>query len=376
MAATIFTVYNKALLPIVKAVAGVVDNKSSLPVLSHLLLEVEGSILTVTGIRELEQVRSACPCLTSSGNVKLTIPASLLSSFLTNLKADAEVTFETGKDTVTLSAGMSTMKFKTLDPKTFPVMEVNDLPVQAVLKVKALKRALGEASFAMAKADVRVYLNGCLFSLEGDMLTVVATDTFRLVKTEAKLDAPITSDKPQTGIVPRTSIMQLLRMLPDTEEAVVIGLNDEKAVISWGQTEHITSLTTGRYPDWQRVVPNEEKNPFAVTMSRAALSAAVRHAALLSDENHQGVQVDFKDNLLKVTGFSDMGERSVVQVPCDWDYEAVTSGFNKKYLLDVFGALKADNLTLSLNNKGGALLLTKAGDADDGFKAVVMPCRV
>lgn len=237
-----FSVRAGDLLPVARNAAALAPRKSSMPVLTHLLFTVKGSDLTVAAAKELDQVRAVCPCTPDSGDCALTVPAAQLMNLLNNIPQDTEVRFELKAKALHVPAATSSQKLSTFSPSDLPLISADDLPLQVTIPAKTLRRMLGETASAMGQQDVRAYLNSTLFEVSGNTLTLVATDSYRLAVVSETIEAAPAANTPVKGIVPRSAVLQLLKMLPDTDETLVIGLGEQKAAFSWGNTECVTSL--------------------------------------------------------------------------------------------------------------------------------------
>lgn len=234
---------------------------------------------------------------------------------------------------------------------------------------------LTETSFAMAFQDVRAYLNGVLFEVENQTLNIVATDTYRLALATTQLDNLPVDNQIHSGIVPRGTVALLLKMLPATDDIVEILLGEEKTLIKWQGVEFITSMVEGKFPAYRRVIPSEESNNRLVKLNREDLIRAATQASIFADEKKSGMAMELTKNLMTFRYRNELNEVFAVSLECDWPHEDMTMGFNSKFLLSALTVLDTKTLNLHFGAATSPLLFTK-GDEDDGYRSILMPCRL
>jgi DNA polymerase-3 subunit beta len=221
----------------------------------------------------------------------------------------------------------------------------------------------------MAQQDIRYYLNGLLVLVEGKQLRLVATDGHRLAYAAMTLPASLPR---QEVIVPRKTVLELSKLLGDTEDEVRIELSAGQAAFGFGSIELISKLVDGKFPDYTRVIPTQHKN--RVSLDRELLRQSLQRAAILSNEKFRGVRWVLTDGSLKVVSSNAEQEEAQEELEVEYRGDALDIGFNVNYLLDV------------LNNVGGAQVECHFGDAassallqfpaEPEFKYVVMPMRI
>lgn len=371
----VITAANKLLLPLIRAASGVVERRTTVPVLGHLLLKADNGELSAIGSKGTDQVKAFCSTESIFDAAVMTVPAAQIQSILSNFGADTEIRLEAEKDKVSLTAGTSSFTMASCDPLTFPLLKTDVKGIGITITAKKLRRMLAETSFAMAVQDVRAYLNGVLFEVEKQTLCLVATDTFRLAVAETKIDNLPVDEAVHSGIVPRGTIALLLKMLPETDDIVEILLGEEKTLFKWQGVEFVTSMVEGKYPAWRRVVPTEDINNRSVKISREDLVRTVTQAALFADDKKPGMAMELTKNLMTFIYRTDLNETSSVRIECEWPHEDMTMAFNSKFFMSALTAVAAKTLVLHFGANTSPLLITK-GEDDDGYRSILMPCRL
>ena len=371
----VITAQIKQLLPLVRMASGIVERRNAMPILGHLLLKSEDGRLVAVGTKGTDQINASCETGGLSESAMMTVPALQIQSILSNFGAETEVRLETAKESVKLTAGSSSFTMPSCDPLTFPLQSSDVTGITFSLTSRQLRKMLSETAFAIAFQDVRAYLNGALFEVEEQTLNVVATDTYRLAVSTVKLDNLPLDKTIHAGIVPRGTVVQLLKMLPETDDIVEIVLGEEKTLFKWQGVEFITSMLEGKYPAYRRVIPTEDVNNRSVTVKRDALVLAVSQAALFADDKKPGMAMELTRNLMTFTYRSEANETSSVRIECEWPHEDLTMGFNSKFFMSALTAVGTKNLVLHFGANTSPLLLTK-GEDDDGYRSILMPCRL
>jgi DNA polymerase-3 subunit beta len=223
--------------------------------------------------------------------------------------------------------------------------------------------------FAMAQQDIRYYLNGMLLVVDGTTVRAVATDGHRLALAEVtKADA---SNKIE-AIVPRKTILELSRLLPDSDDLVRVQMAANQAKFSFGDIELISKLVEGKFPDYQRVVPAANSKVFAI--NREDLMHALQRAAILTTDKFKGVRLLLGAGTLKINSTNADQEDAQEELEIGYEGDPLDIGFNVNYLLDVLANLKNDQVSFSLGDSLGSALITMPNS--DKFKYVVMPMRI
>jgi DNA polymerase-3 subunit beta len=271
---------------------------------------------------------------------------------------------------MTLQCGKSRFALQTLSAEEFPtVAQAEHYGAQFSLPQKTLKHLLNMVHFSMAQQDIRYYLNGLLLVVEGKNVIAVATDGHRLAFSQIVTEQEFAR---QEVIIPRKTIIELQRLLEETDEPVKLAIATNQVKFDFSDIELISKLVEGKFPDYTRVIPKAYKNNF--TLSREALLRSLQRAAIMTSDKFKGVRCMVEPGSLKISSTNADQEEAVEELEIDYAGDAIDIGFNVTYLLDVLNNLKGDSISISLGDANSSALVTIPDDPN--FKYVVMPMRI
>jgi DNA polymerase-3 subunit beta len=339
------TLPQPSLLKSLQVVERAVNDRSALPILANVLFEIKDRslILTATdldvGIRYLTPVPEA-PAVGS-----ITQPAPRLTSINRELPDDS-VTIEGKKNfAATLSCGSSHFRIQGLPPEDFPIFP--DLEQQDTVSVSPsiLAKLISHAAFAMSVEETRFILNGTLLRVQGNVLTLAATDGRRLAIAQATLDGP---SKDLSVVVPAKTIRELSRLLQDCVEPAVriAALKDNQLLFEFGGVAVITRLIDGQFPPYESVVPPPSSN--TLSCNRQALIGAIRRASLMTTATSQAVVFELAPNQLVISKESAELGSAREELPVAYSGQAMTIAFNPEFWLEVLKVLDSDDVVIEL----------------------------
>ena len=204
----------------------------------------------------------------------------------------------------------------------------------------------------MAAQDIRYYLNGMLLVIEGTLVRGVATDGHRLALCEFEREETAGSIE---VIVPRKTVLELGRLLPEGEEPVRIQVAANQVRFGFGSIELVSKLVEGKFPDYVKVVP--ANNPKTFLIDRAELMQALSRAAILTTDKFKGVRWVLAPGVLKVSSTNTDQEEALEEIEIEYDGESLDIGLNVTYLLDVLTNLRAEKIRVSLGDALGSALV-------------------
>ena len=360
---------NDKLLAPLQQVTGIVERRHTLPILSNVLVSAGGGKVDFLATDLEVQVTSSAE-LDGNAEGTVTVGARKLYDILRALPEDAEVSLEAKESRMTVKAGKSRFNLQTLAAADFPRMvEAKDASKMLRLPQKALKKALGLVQFAMAVQDIRYYLNGVLFSVEGNTLRVVATDGHRLSFASQSLEGDHGSVE---AILPRKTVLELIKLLGDNDDPVELAIGSNQARFRFGGIEIVSKIVEGKFPDYQKVIPTTHKN--RVSIDRTTLAQSLNRAAILSNEKIRGVRLVFTKDALSIICTNNEQEEAEEGLALDYDGDPLDIGFNISYLLDVLNHVDSPSVSVAMGDSNSSALVQIPGRED--FKYVVMPMRI
>lgn len=359
---------DKVLTPL-QSVSGIVERRHTLPILSNVLIEKKGALLTFLATDIEVQIRTISP---SEGGTDgaITVGAKKLQDILRSLADGSEVTLAAEDKKLTVKAGRSRFSLQTLPADDFPRMGMPQGDSKKFSVVQSgLRKLLAQTLYAMASQDVRYYLNGLLLVVDGNLLKAVATDGHRLAYAAMEISAEFPKHE---VIIPRKTVLELNRLLGDNELPVEIELSGNQAKFVFGDIELISKLIDGKFPDFERVIPPSTKH--VLTLSRVGLQQAMLRAAILTNEKFRGVRLVLANDSMKIVAANADQEEALEEIEVSYGGEPLDIGFNVSYLLDVLGNSTADEIQWGFNDSNSSAMITIPGN--ESYKYVVMPMRI
>lgn len=365
-----FTTNRETLLRPLQLVTGVVERRQTLPVLANLLVVARNGVLSLTGTDlEVELVAVA-------GDVEIeqegaaTIPARKLADIWRSLPEAAEVSVQLEGDRAIVRSGRSRFALATLPASEFPSVESGPGDVEISLGGTALRGLLDQVSFSMAQQDVRYFLNGMLLEVTAQHTRSVATDGHRLAM--CTLDQGADVEGRVQAIVPRKGVLELGRLLADSEASATLHLGRNHLRVNAGPFTLTTKLVDGKFPDYEKVIPRVSDR--VVAGDRNTLRQAFNRASILSNEKYRGIRLILDQDQLTIQANNPEQEEAEEVVPVGYSGERMEIGFNVSYLQDVLNVLETDEVRLSVADANSSALIEGVGNESAVY--VVMPMRL
>jgi len=361
-------------------VQGIVERRNTVPILGHVLIEPEAQSLRLAATDLEVGISTQVPC--KSGKEKsLTLNARKLFEIVRETEGEEFAINSLDNDWIELKCGRSRFKMMGLDPRSFPAMpsqssksEAARKSVKAALTISAsvLASMIDKTIFAVSPDEARYNLSGVyLEAHDAGKARMVATDGHRL----SMIDRTVPGFAMEGGtIIPRKGLTELRKLLDQGGDAEVkLMLDGQIASLKRGSTEVMMRLVEGEFPDYRGVVPKQTKHHIKV--SRDALQASIKRAAIFSNERYHGVKLGLAPGSLTVSSTSpEMGEASET-IDIDYRGDEFAVGFNASYLLQALAVIPPESeIELGLSDEASPGLLRTAADSE--FSYVVMPMRL
>ncbi len=368
-----FTVSKSDLVRELSLSQGVVEKKTTIPILSNVLVEASGDRIVLTATDLELGIRSSCAAKVSKSGAG-TIPAKRLLDYV-RLLPDADLQVKLGDNQwANLLCGRSRTRIAGMSRESFPELPV--MPdVLAEIPVKALTSMIQRTIFAISLEESRFTLNGALLVLKAKSITMVATDGHRLSMVEMAVDLPGVAGT-YKALLPRKAMGELLKLASEAGDDAKISFSgdDNHLFFELGDRLLMSRKLTGNFPDFERVLPKEQ--PHSVTLQREEARAAIERVAQFADERSKAIRVQMLPGEMKIhSSISDTGE-SEESVPTEYAGAAVEIGFNAQYLIDFLRAVNQDQVVLHFKDGNSAGELRPGDSADYTYRYVVMPMRI
>lgn len=369
-----FTVKKSDLLRELNLTQGVVEKKTTIPILSNLLLETEGSRVRISATDLELGLKSGCPAKVKKEGGG-TVPAKRLLEIVRSLP-EADIRFKFLENHwVQLTCERSSFKLVGMAKDNFPALA--SVPKSlASLPASTLTGMVQKTIFAISNEESRYTLNGALLILKSDGATMVATDGHRLALIERQ--SPVSGVSTELRLlIPKKAMAELIRLLSEVEEDTVVEVSKDESHLFFtvGERLLICRMLTGQFPNYEAVLPRE--NTRIVELDRVALTEAIKRVALLADERSRAVRIQLEKGKIEISSSS--GEYGEAHETLDADYqgEPLQIGFNYQYLLDFLNVLSdGGKVRLELKDEQSAGQLRPSGEETSLYRYVVMPMRI
>jgi DNA polymerase-3 subunit beta len=360
---------------------GIVEKKSTMPILSHVLLEArKGNVLHVSATDLDLSVSSEHPCEVAKEGA-LAVPAKNLYEIVRSLP-ELQVTLKkAGNNYLEVKSGASEFKIVGLPAEDFPALPKFERVSFVTITPAELLAQIDLTIFAASTDETRYNLNGVFFEPQGPVLRLVATDGHRLALSEKPLAGDYALKK--GVILPRKGLHELKKLLGEAAEAVPgegekveskLGFAENSAIFRRPGVVLAMRLIEGLFPDYKQVIPKQGEK--IVKIGRERLLQTLRRVSLLSSDKAHAVKFELAPGLLRLMVQNpDLGEAKE-EVPVEYAGEPLKIGFNSRYLTDVASVLKSEDVQLELADDLSPGVLRGAGPEDAGYTAVVMPMRI
>jgi DNA polymerase-3 subunit beta len=365
------TISKEQIINGLQAVQNVVSMRTTLPILSNVLMRAEGDRLGFTAT-DLDVTISCAVEATIKKPGASTVPVKRLFGIVRELtNSDIDLAVD-DKNVCSIQSGASFYKIHGLSADEFPPLPQFKEEKKVVLPQETVKGMMRKTSFAISTDESRYVLNGIFISLKDHKMTMVATDGRRLALVDEEVD--VAEQSQGEFIVPAKTVAELNRLLTDKGEVEVryaenqasFTLKDEKG----SSVLIITKLIEGNYPNYRQVIPAETRE--RVTLAREEFLHALRRAEIMTSEKSNSVKLNFGKNRLEITANSPEVGEAKESLAVNYKGADMAIAFNPKYVIDPLNALGNDEVFLELIDELSPGVLKINGP----FLYVVMPMRL
>jgi len=354
---------------------GIVERKNTIPILANVLLEAKGDQVRMLATDLEVALRSQCQASVSKGG-SLTLPAKKLYEIIKSLP-ETDVRIEQDKNGVKVAADRFDSRMQTLPREDFPTLPEASGAGRAMLPRAAVKEMVAKTQFAITGEDTRYFLNGALFVLRGETMSLVATDGHRLALVTVNRsgnDDEVQAEEEVKVILPKKTLLELGRLLLEGEGDIHYERGENHLFFSVGTRMLISRMIDGQFPAYERVIP--KGNDKLIEFERERLTNAVRRVALLSNERSRAVKFEIDAGKVEVTSSSSEFGEAREQIPVDYTGTALAISFNAQYVLDFLNVVETDLVSLSLKDEVSQAVMKPVGGEGYDYTYVIMPMRI
>lgn len=369
-----FTVSKTDLVRELSLSQGVVEKKTTIPILSNVLVEAEGDRINLTATDLELGIRCSCPAKVKRQGAG-TMPAKRLLDYV-RLLPDADLNVKLQENQwASLVCGRSRTRIAGMSRESFPELPEMPEPL-AEIPVGVLASMIGKTIFSISAEESRFTLNGALLILKTNGITMVATDAHRLAVVEYAMEFPALTTS-YRALLPRKAMSEILKLSGDSngDARMQFSGDDNHLFFRMGDRMLLSRKLTGNFPDFDRVLPKDHPN--AIVLNRDELRASIERVSQFSDERSRAIRVQVLPGEVKIhSSLSETGE-SEESIPTEYTGTQVEIGFNAQYLLDFLRAVPETQVAFHFRDPQSAgELRPEGGDGNYNYRYVVMPMRI
>ena len=350
----------------------IVERKNTIPILANVLIETDGNSLKLLATDIEVTLSSSCEAAVDKpGGV--TLPAKKLYEIVRSLP-DGDVKLVSSKDGnhVTVSADRFESKMPTMPVADFPSPPSSDMKNAVPVESASLRQLISKTQFAITGEDTRYYLNGALFVVKPESMTMVATDGHRL----ALASAPRAAGKGEEikAILPRKTLAELGRLLADSDRDVEYERGENHMFFRIGPRLLVSRMIDGQFPAYEKVIP--KGNDKHIEFERDRLTSAVKRVAILSNERSRALKFVIDKGKVDVTTSSPEFGEAREPLTVDYNDASLTICFNAQYVLDFLNVVDTEIVSLEVKDDVSQAVLAPVNAEGYTYTYVIMPMRV
>ena len=354
---------------------GIVERKNTIPILANVLIEAKGNEVRMLATDLEVALRSRCDAAVSKGG-SLTLPAKKLYEIVKALP-ETDVRIQEDKNGVKVAADKFDSRMQTLPREDFPSLPETTGAASATLPREALREMVAKTQFAITGEDTRYFLNGALFVLRSDSMSLVATDGHRLALVTVKregADQAVKAGEEVKVILPKKTLLELGKLLSEADDDIRYERGENHLFFAVGDRVLISRMIDGQFPAYERVIP--KGNDKDIEFERERLTNAVKRVALLSNERSRAVRFEIDKGKVDVTSSSSEFGEAREQLTVEYQGAPLAISFNAQYVLDFLNVADTDVVSLSLKDEVSQAVMKPVGAQGYEYTYVIMPMRI
>ncbi|KGP63786.1 DNA polymerase III subunit beta [Legionella norrlandica] len=363
------TIKKEELITPLLTVAGAVDKKQSLAILSHLLLKLSDRLLFITATDLEIEISAQVTCHSNQSNGAITVPARKFIDIIRSLDENSAPSIVFNNNLVTIKQNRSIFKLATLPAENYPTSGDECNEVELSIPRLVLLQLLQSTHFAMSQQDVRIFLNGLLLEFEPNLISAVATDGHRMA-----ISRYFCNNINQTKLLlPKKGVQELLKLLNCiSDELVLITAGKTHIKLISQQFVFLSKLIEARFPPYEKAIPREQDKQIIIDC--AILKRALSRIVILAHEKSKAVLLHLQPGLLTLIANNNEQEEAIETLAAETQGDELKIGLNATYLLDVLTHFSEGQIRLSLSNTESSILIESL--TNDNYQYIIMPMKI
>ncbi len=353
---------------------GIVDKKNSLPILANILIEAKNNQLILSSTDMDISIIENIDCMVLEDG-STTINSQILYDIVRKIddNSEIEIISNNGK-LMTLRSEGSRFSLACLPKEDYPIIDQNNSGINIKLNSKILFKLIDKTKFAISNEETRYFLNGLYFNVNNEggknIVTLVGTDGHRLAKFSHEIDAKI--DQISGVIIPKKTIYELSKLLSEIDDDIHISISSNKIVFIVGKIKFISKLIDGSFPDYKRVIPNDNTN--VLKINRENLLSAVDRVSTIANEKSPVIKFKLYQNILNLNTINNESSTASEDLMINYDGDEIEIGFNSKYIMDIVNNLEDEEISINLKDNTSPVIAKE--NSNTNLVYVLMPMRV
>lgn len=351
-------------------VAGAVDKKQAVAILSNILLKLSNNQLSLTATDLEIEITATIPCVTDQDSGIITVPAKKIIDIVRSLEDDAIPKLICKDGTMSIKAGRSQFKLTTLPADNYPAIKDEVCDVEFTVETASLTRLLQSTYFAMAQQDVRTYLNGLFLEIDTQSITAVTADGHRMAI--CRLECQLINQHHRL-LIPKKGIQELLRLLSNvTDEKVLLSASKNHFKLTTSQYIFSSKLIEARFPPYAKAIPKDQD--ISVIIDRDILKRALSRIIIMANEKLRAVLLQIQPNTLTLMANNQEHDEGIESLAAETEGGDLSIGLNATYLLDVLNHVSEGALRLSFTDTDSSILVRSM--QDEQYQYIIMPMKI
>lgn len=348
---------------------GVVEKKSTIPILSNLMIETQAGGFELRATDLDLSISSFCEAEVSEPGTACLAAKKLFE--IVRALPEAEIELKSGeKEQLTLSCERSRFRLLGVPTDNFP--RIKQMPDGAfTLPAEVFRTLIARTIFSITNEESRYALNGAKFEFGPDSIRMVATDGHRLSFIEKKIQNP---GQPLDLLIPKKTLTEVARLSAETDDQIEIALHDQHLFFRFGKRVLTSRTLSGQFPNYEMVLPRENNHRFSIEGHR--LAAALRRVALVADDRSHAIRFELDSNLVRISATSESVGEAGEEIAVEYDGPPIAIGFNAQYLLDLFSVINEGEIVLEFKDGSSQVQIRPANEVDYDYRYIVMPMRI
>ncbi|TAK89100.1 DNA polymerase III subunit beta [Patescibacteria group bacterium] len=349
----------------------IVGSRTSLPVLANVLISTDSNRLKISATNLEIGITHWIGCKVEQEG-SITVPAKLLGEFVANLPSGKNLDLETTDANLTITTPNYNSHMNGIAAEEFPATpEVSTKPI-LTLPSELLREAIAQVVVAAAPDESRPVLAGVYMYIDEGQLVLVSTDSFRLA--EYKLPLPKQADTELQAIIPTRTMQELVRILGESEGDVAMYIADNQVMFQVDDTELVSRLIEGKFPDYQQIIPSNEET--RATLATVDFTRITKMAHLFARENGGNIRIEVQaEGELRILSSAAQVGDNTSSSPCEVAGDDNEISLNASYLTDALTAIKTKKVSISMSGKLNATVIKPDGNDAPNYLHIIMPVR-